>query len=123
MDENLIATICMVCTYMRTSYSSKKHGGYNIYEDEKIKMGLDTYVSNISVHVETGGKNVMVLLHSYAGYNQVYHPGEWENYILSLRPAAELCSRADKEELERKKQEEHDSKFAPAGEELDNIFK
>lgn len=89
MKEGVIKTIRLLCDYMKTKYVSKKHGGYNIFEDDKVRLCLDTYVWNIDVYVKKpNGEEVLVLSRSYAGYNQVYHPGKWEDHIMNLRDKA-----------------------------------
>ena len=36
-----------VCTYTKTRYEAKSHGGYDVYEDDKIRVELDTYVRRL----------------------------------------------------------------------------
>ena len=40
-----------VARYLRTEYQAKKHGGFDIYKDERISVSLDTYVPNVAVRL------------------------------------------------------------------------
>ena len=42
-----------VARYLRTRYESKKHGGYYVYEDDKIIIKYDTYYPNLDIRVKT----------------------------------------------------------------------
>jgi len=114
-----------IATYLRTSYQGKKHGGYNIYEDDKIKIYYDTYYPNVDVYVKLpNGTEQMVLNRSGHGYNQEFHSGEWENYCKDiLYPKALEAKKKYEEEMKKKEQAEHENKFGNATEEVDNIFK
>lgn len=92
-----------VAKHLRTRYESKKHGGYDIYEDDKIIISSDTYYPNLSVYVKDGNKSICVLSRSGHGYNQEYHPGKWESYIRDvLMPhAIEARNKKDAERIAR----------------------
>ena len=92
---------------LTTRTEGKKHGSYMIYEDDKIQIAYDTYYPNLDVYIKTPEKKTLVLLRSGHGHNQEYHPGAWEQYVLSLVPKAlEAKQKAESEALERKRAEE-----------------
>jgi hypothetical protein len=107
----MIEKLILIVQYLTTDRKYKGHGYWLTYEDDKIKIMFDTYYPNASVYVKLDGKEQLVLLHSGHGYNQEYHPGNWEKYvdeILYLK-AVEARNIYDLEQRER--------------EELDNLNK
>ena len=88
-----------VCDYLRTRYSSKKHGGFNIYEDDKILAVTDTCVPNVDLSVKVDGKLEHVFGCSYHGDQVTYHPGKWEQYLSDLDQKA-LAVKQQREERE-----------------------
>lgn len=100
----------IIATYLKTRHESKKHGGYDIYEDDKIQISYDTYFPNISIYIKFPGKDSeCVYSKSGHGILSIYHPGAWEQYIDTLYPKALkakddlIQQRLEKEELERQK--------------------
>lgn len=86
---SVISEARTIARYLTTSTSSKKHGGYLIYEDDKIKIVLDTYVPNTDIYVKDGEHQIKVCTYNGAhGYNQEYHSGAWEEYVTSIYPLA-----------------------------------
>jgi hypothetical protein len=122
MKNNLLNTIYLLCGYARTDYESKKHGGYNIYSDDKIECSYDTYYPNIEVYVKHDDKKTMVLMHNGGGFNQTYHPGKWEDYILSLREFALSAKQKHDENRESQKEKERLEKFGNCPDKLNSIF-
>lgn len=122
MKENLISTANMLCRYCTTRTSSKRHGGYLYFEDDKILIGLDTYVPNLNIYVKTDSGKQLVLMRPYHGHLQSYHPGKWENYIISLRE----LSLEGKEKYDRRqaelRAEEQKRKYGPAPESVNAVF-
>ena len=105
----MINQLIAIAIYLITSYQSKKHGGWNIYEDEKIKIMYDTYYPNVSTYVKIDGKENLVISHSGHGITQEYHQGNWEKYISDvLYPKAieakRLSDIAEKQREEEKRQ-------------------
>lgn len=111
LNKTLISTIHLLCDYMTTRHQSKKHGGYNIYEDDKVYISLDTYVPNITVYVKlSGNTKSRVLSIGHAGTIQEYHSGKWEEYIISLKEAALTAKKELEEKKEIKDKQEHERK-------------
>lgn len=99
-----------IARYLKTRYEYKGHGGYMIYEDDKIEIFYDTYYPNVDVYVKLNGEKKLVLLRSGHGYDQEYHSGKWEEYVDEvLYPRALIAMKASelvkKEEEARKIQE------------------
>ena len=82
---NLITTTTQIANHLTTRTESKNHGGYNIYEDEKIIICLDTYYPNLEILIKKDGNKIPVLSRSGHGHNILYRPGQWEKYILVAR--------------------------------------
>lgn len=123
LNSKVIKIARTLCNYVTTRYQSKKHGGYNIYEDDKIAILADTNVSNLDVYVtDEEGKRHLVLSRNYIGDNQVYHPGKWEGHILALGDLAEEAKAKALEEAESQKLEEQNRRFSPVAPELDAVF-
>ena len=124
MDLNTRRNIRFVCENLGY-YKSKKHGGYHIYEDDKIRMDSDTYVPNIDVYVKTpDGKKTLVLLHSgCSGLDQEYHSGKWEEYVETLMPKATEASKKHEKKRLLKESKELNLKFCSADDELNKVFK
>lgn len=101
-----------IAQHLTTRYEGKKHGGYQVYEDEKVAIWYDTYYPNLTVYVKDGDKQVAVLSRSGHGYNAEYHPGQWEDYLRSLYPNAIEAKKAKEVELAAKKEAERRSRFS-----------
>ena len=74
----------MVAHYLKTRSETKKHGGYDIYEDDVLEITLDTYVPNLDVRLLIDGEWVTVLSAGYHSYTrpQVFRPGAWCDHLL-----------------------------------------
>lgn len=84
--------LILIATYLTDQYESKKHGGYEVYEDDKIKIMYDTYYPNVCVYVKIDSKKDLAAIYSGHGHIQEYHPGHWEKYVSDkLYPAALLA--------------------------------
>ena len=103
-----------IAKYLTDQHESKKHGGYEVYEDDKIKILYDTYYPNVNVYVKIDGKQHLAALFSGAGITQEYHSGAWEQYVHDKLYPAALIKKAewDKAQTERKKVAEQ-AKNAP----------
>jgi len=114
--EDVAGAASVVARYLQTRYVSKKHGGYDIYEDDRLAIWLDTYVPNISIRLLMNGEKVMVFSASYHSYRRpsIFHPGAWCDYLLGplLTQAREARAR-----LEAKQQARRDAetvaRYAP----------
>jgi len=111
-----------VCDYLRTRYSSKKHGGFNIYEDDKILAVTDTCVPNVDLHVKVGNEKEYVFGCSYHGDQVTYHPGKWEDYLDELfDKATEVKNHLREVQQKQMEQERLDCERA-ASEAADSVF-
>ena len=101
-----------IANYLTTRYESKKHGGHNIYEDDKIMIAYDTYYPNVTVRIFDKGDWKLVLLRNGGGFNQVYHRGLWVDYATNVLYPKALEAKAQEEEAQKKEKErEHYEKF------------
>ncbi len=94
-----------VANLLTTRHTTKKHGGYNIYQDERISITLDTYVPNLDIRIiGENGKPVTVFgtpYHSLSKPN-IFRPGRWTQHLEGLyRKALEV----EREQDTRKEQE------------------
>jgi hypothetical protein len=114
--------IITICHYLRNGYSTKKHGGYNIYSDSKIHAVTDTCVPNVDLYVNIGESRERVFGCSYHGDQVTYHPGKWEDYLDELfNKAIEVKQRLLEEQYKQIEQERLDCERA-ASEAADNVF-
>jgi len=111
---------------LQTDYKDKKHGGYSVYEDAKIKISLDTYVPNWVIVVKLKDKTVTVAsggCNTPEDTNMIH--GKWEEYFEALYQnalqAKERCLKKAIEETNRK-QQEHEKFIAKIQEEMESIF-
>lgn len=103
-----------IATYLTDQREGKKHGYYEIYEDDKIKISYDTYYPNVHVVVYINGKRNLAAIFSGHGNIQEYHGGAWEKYVINvLYPKALLKETQAKEAWARKKERENKIKNAP----------
>ena len=103
----------LVADWLRTGYRGKGHGGYNIYEDDRIHISRDTHVPNVRIAlIDESGKRSEVYRASYHAHHRpdVFRPGLWIRHLASLTPSAERARdrrdaercRQDKDEYERR---------------------
>jgi len=101
----------VVAEFLRTSYSAKKHGGYNHYEDERIHVSVDTYVPNIDIVLKDVG---LVFSASYFhGMISEYYPGAWVTYLHELTDRAIEVRKAQTKEREEREAAERAKRFGP----------
>lgn len=90
-----------ITKHLQTRYEGKKHGGYNIYEDEFIELSMDTYFPNWTIIVKLPEERLTVA----SGSNQAearpknFIPGIWQDYINDLYKKA-LNTKNNKETKE-----------------------
>ena len=99
----MIGKLIIIATYLKTRYESKKHGGYNIYEDDKIKIAYDTYYPNVDVYVKIDSNWKLVLLHNGHGFDQEYHPGVWLKYVEDCLYPKALIAKTQHEENKKER--------------------
>lgn len=120
--DSIHGKIITVCQFLRTRYASKKHGGYNIYEDDKIMVSTDTCVPNVDLYVKVNGNREYVFGCSYDGHQVTYHTGKWEQYLDELYDRAVETRRIVEDQ---KAQERIEAKLiaeAPASPEAEAVF-
>ena len=95
-----------IARYLKTRTEGKKHGGYLIYEDDKIKISYDTYYPNLDVHVLIDGDWQRAAIYSGHGDTQEFHPGAWTGYVENvLHPKAQEAKKlAQQAQREREAQ-------------------
>lgn len=108
-----VRELITIAKFLKTSHSSKKHGGYDIYENEYIKISYDTYCPNVRVYVKMNEQCKLVLLHSGRGCNhQEHHPGAWEKYVTNvLYPKALEAKKLAEAKEKQDEQAEYLKKF------------
>lgn len=104
--------LVQIANYMTNRYEGKKHGGYNIYQDSKIKISYDTYYPNVEVHINKDGLWKLVALYNGHGITQAYLSGQWVNYVDELYPQAVENEILYRKEQARIKKEEEKAKFS-----------
>ena len=101
-----------IANYLTTRTSTKKHGGYNYYEDDRIHISLDTYVPNITVTITPGVTVFSAAYHNWA-IPDTFRPGAWIDHVAALAEQAALVKRKRREEQERQEREHQIVHFAP----------
>ena len=90
--ETIFNAACMVANELQNKYIDKKHGGYAVYRDDRIRVTLDTYAPNVAVriiHSADRDETVFSCAYHSAGSPNVYRPGAWVSYLLDrLLPMA-----------------------------------
>jgi hypothetical protein len=103
----------LVAQYLTTRHESKKHGGYQIFEDDRLRISYGTYYPNLNIVVKDGDKTVTVLSRGGSGTVSEYHPGRWEDYVRSLYPKAKAAQETKEREWREKCEAEKRRKFEP----------
>jgi hypothetical protein len=111
MQVDTITAAYAVAQYLTTRHESKRHGGYQIYEDEKVEIWYDTYYPNLEVYVKRGDQKTTVLLRGGGGHTQEHHPGKWEEYVRSLSPKAMAAKKTQERQLVEKREQEKQKRF------------
>lgn len=114
--------IITVCEYLRTRYASKRHGGFNIYEDDKIVALTDTCVPNVDLSVKILEEQEYVFGCNYDGHQITYHPGRWEEYLSDLyEKALEIKQKIHQVQTDRLNREREECERS-ASEAANNVF-
>jgi len=115
----------LIAKYLKTSHETKKHGGYDIYEDEKIRIRYDTYYPNMTIDIKDTG-STMYFHRVYSGSSidnpGTYKPGKWTQYISKLSMEAKKIEQQRKDEWKATVEAERLAKFGPVHSSLDKIF-
>jgi hypothetical protein len=121
--DEIHRTIQFICKYLRNNYVSKKHGGYNIYTDNKIELITDTYVPNVECIIKIPeGKIEKVFSCGYSGDNVTYHKGKWEEYLSNLYEQAKTKKKEKDNFNAEIKRTEIENVMKGASEEANKIF-
>jgi hypothetical protein len=105
--------LIVIATHLTNQRESKKHGDYEIYEDEKIKIAYDTYYPNVQVNVKISGKSHLAAIFSGHGHTQEFHGGAWEKYVSDvLYTAAVIKQQLHLEQKEQRKLDNDKAKNA-----------
>ena len=107
--------LATIANYLTTRTESKKHGGYNVYEEEgKISIWYDTYYPNISVYVWIDGKMKLVASFNGGGFTQKYRSGNWEKHVKeTLYPKALIAKEKANEARRERERLAKQEKFGP----------
>jgi len=118
-------TASFIAINLTTRIEGKKHGGYMIFEDDKVEIIYDTYYPNVDVYVKGAeGKKHLVMCYSGHGFMQEYHHGEWESYLEDKLYAKAVEAKKEKTKREiARKQAEYQTKFGSVSKEVDGIFR
>lgn len=108
--ENVIDQATRIARNLTTGYESKKHGGYDIYDDDKIYIKYDTYYPNLSVQIKDEN-NTVVLSSSEYRVGQL-HYGKWVDYLYTFIDKIDKVIEQKKIEDEEKQQKLHESKYS-----------
>ena len=110
----MITKLKLIANYLTTKRESKKHGGYNIYQDDKIRISYDTYFPNVGVHVFIDGVAHLAVSHSGHGHTNKYHGGAWEQYVTGVLYPKAVKAEADwKAKREQRKANQERKERAP----------
>ena len=112
--DTIRANAIIVGRELRTEWRGKKHGGYNIYEDDKIVVSVDTYVPNIDISIKRGGKKLEEVYDAdYFGRIYTFHPGRWQDYLAEIAHKALETVRERMEKGRAARQAEQEKRFGP----------
>ena len=107
-----------VANLLTTGHAPKKHGGYNLYRDEKIVIALDTYVPNMEIQiVSNDGKGRPITVFSAAyhslGHPTIFRPGHWMDRLEQLHRRALEVEEERRAQRERNEAEDLELRYAP----------
>ena len=102
-----------IANTLRTSYAVKKHGGYNIYEDDRIHISLDTYVPNVDIAIRLNGTWTTVFAAASGNTPSIFKPGLWVEYLHGLQPQCESIKTQKEANRAAATAAEHDRCYGP----------
>ena len=107
-DENeplkVARKAAVIANYMTSRTSSKKHGGYNHYEDGRLHISLDTFVPNITIRLHTKNGTITVYSAGYTNHARPdqFRPGRWISYMDQIfMTAVDNKYRKDRQKMQR----------------------
>ena len=113
--QDIVGTAMSMANLLTTKFTPKKHGGFNVYQDDRLIVALDTFVPNLSIRLITpqGKKTVYTASYHSLTRPDIHRPGHWEDYILSFKPRLEAVREEKGQKSERQAREENQRRFAP----------
>lgn len=109
-----------VARLLRSYHTTKKHGGYDHYKDERIHISLDTFVPNVSIRVKVGDKWQYVYSAAYHSTDRpmVFRRGRWMDYLFGeLNERAEQRQAALEADREVRRRSHDAAHFGPVDDE------
>lgn len=122
-ERDIHRKIIKICEFLRTDYKSKKHGGYNIFDDGKLHLEVDTYVPNCeaSIILPSGIKETAFSC-SYSCHNPLYHKGKWTDHLEILYQRALEAETQQTQKALAKKKASDEKRNAPTSDEANEVF-
>ncbi len=112
--QNVRDAAINVARYLKTSYESKKHGGYNIYNDEQIHISLDTYYPNLDIDILKEGKKIEVYRGSRDNVTPaLFRPGKWIDHLMNLNKKAIELNRQQEDTRKRNEIINFNNRYSP----------
>ena len=102
-----------------TEHRKKKHIGYKLYEDDRIRIGLDTYAPNeeIDIKIPAGADGKWTTVFSTTRHSpdnpNIFRPGRWTDYLAQLYPRALEVQTKRQAEIGRKQAEDRARRYEP----------
>ncbi len=122
-QKKLFRAARRVARELKTKHILKRHGGYDIYTDEKVVIALDTYAPNLALWIKMEGEDqcwplgdemltCVFRVHGVAPYRATLHRrGRWERYVLAMEGEARAEVRRRKAWREMRRRTEHYRRF------------
>ena len=102
-----------------TEHEKKKHIRYRLYEDDRIRVRLDTHASNeeIDIKIPAGADGKWTTVFSTTRHSpdnpNIFRPGRWTDYLAQLYPRAMEVQAKREAEIGRKKIEDRARRYEP----------
>ena len=83
-SDRIAVQAAAVANRMTTRRAEKKHGGYNLYEDDRISVCLDTYAPNIHIKIPAGENGEWTVVFGKSCHTRTpytFRPGLWMEYL------------------------------------------
>ena len=107
--REVAAQAAAVARNLTTRHVEKKHGGYDLYEDGRIRVCLDTYAPNIHIEIPAGENGEWVTVFGKSHHTRtpnIFRPGLWVEYLeLLYRRAQEIKTKQEAENRQRQAEE------------------
>ena len=106
-----------VVRLLTTAHRKKKNDRYNIYEDDRIRICLDTYVPNTAIKIPAGEDRewttVFSASHDSPDNPNIFRLGRWTRYLEQLYQRALEVQGKQEAERERKQNEDRARRYEP----------